>query len=135
MPETFEVTLPWPSRPLSPNSRGHWSKKARAAEVYRYTCKMMTLEAIQDAQWDTGPLKELVEAGGEVDVSIEFIPPNRRGRDDDNLVAAFKSGRDGVADALGIDDKHFRTHPFLNRDVVKSPGEVRLVITGKGPEA
>jgi len=135
MPEKFEVTLPWPSRALSPNSRGHWSKKAKAAEIYRYTCKVMTREAMQKGQWDLQPLKDLVEAGGQLHVSIDFYPPNRRPRDDDNLIAAFKSGRDGVADAIGIDDKHFRIHPFLNRDVIANPGEVRVVISGKGPEA
>jgi len=136
MPEKLEIILPWPPRALSPNARGHWSKKARAAEMYRYTCKMISKETIQAWSWDIKPLQQLVAAGGEIHVFLDFCPPNRRARDDDNVAAAFKSGRDGLADALGIDDCHFRTHPFLHRDkIVKPGGEVRVVITGKGPEA
>lgn len=135
MTDKFEVVLPWPSRNLSPNARGHWAKKARAAEMYRYTCKLRTQEVINRERWDVQALRDLVAAGGDVHVFIDFYPPNRRARDDDNLIAAFKSGRDGLADALGIDDRHFRTHPFLRRDDVRPGGEVRVVITGKRPEA
>jgi len=82
------------------------------------------------------PLRDLVAAGGQIHVFLDFCPPNRRARDDDNIVAAFKAGRDGLADALGIDDANFRTHPFLKtEEIVKPTGEVRVVVTGKGPEA
>tara|TARA_R110000850_G_scaffold264606_1_gene393766 strand:+ start:14752 stop:15159 length:408 start_codon:yes stop_codon:yes gene_type:complete len=135
MPEKLEIFLPWPQRALSPNSRGHWAKKAKAAEMYRYHCKLTALQAIRDGNWDVQPLRDLVNAGGEIHVFIDFYPPNRRARDDDNIVASFKSGRDGVADALGIDDRHFRTHPFLKREEIVRNGQVRVVVTGKGPEA
>lgn len=135
MPERFEVALPWPLKALNPNSRGHWSKKARAAEIYRYTCKVYAKQALQKAGYDLQPLKDLVDAGQQIHVHLDFYPPNRRARDDDNVVAAFKSGRDGLADALGIDDCHFRTHPFLHRDEVVLDGEVRVVVTAEGPEA
>lgn len=46
---------------------------------------------------------------GKMVFSIEFCPPDRRRRDDDNMLAAFKAGRDGVADALGVDDNKFAT--------------------------
>ena len=135
MPETFEVALPWPSRALNPNSRGHWSKKARAAEMYRYTCKVMTREALQKAKYDLLPLQDVVEGGDQVHVQLDFYPPNRRARDDDNIIAAFKSGRDGLADALGIDDCHFRIHPFLHRDQVVPGGEIRVVVAAEWPKA
>ncbi len=135
MPDKFEVVLPWPPGQLNPNSRVHWSKKARAAEMYRYTCKLRTKNVINGERWDVQALRDLVAAGGDMHVFLDFYPPNRRARDDDNLIAAFKSGRDGLADALQIDDRHFRTHPFLHRDDVRPGGEVRVVITGKGPEA
>ncbi len=135
MPDKWEISLPWPSKDLSPNSRGHWSKKARAADVYRSTCKIKSLHAIQAGRWDINALRQLVHAGGQIHVFLDFYPPDRRARDDDNVVAAFKSGRDGLADALKIDDVHFRTHPFLHRDKPVKGGEVRVVVTGKGPEA
>lgn len=135
MPEKFEIRLPWPNRALSPNSRGHWSKKAKAAHRYRYDCKMTSLEAIQAGRWDMQSLRDQVAGGYELHVFLDYYPPNRRARDDDNIIAAFKSGRDGLADALGVDDCHFRIHPFLHRDQVVSGGEVRVVITLKGPLA
>jgi len=50
---------------------------------------------------------------GPLSLVIEFAPPDRRSRDDDNLIASFKSGRDGIAEALGIDDARFHTkHSF-----------------------
>ncbi|WP_430415799.1 endodeoxyribonuclease RusA [Marinobacter adhaerens] len=136
MPDKLEIVLPWPPKALNPNARGHWSKKAKAAEMYRYTCRVMAREVINKGRWDLKPLRDLVEAGGQIHVFLDFCPPNRRARDDDNIIAAFKAGRDGLADALKIDDCHFRTHPFLKRDeIVKPDGEVRVVVTGKGPEA
>jgi crossover junction endodeoxyribonuclease RusA len=44
---------------------------------------------------------------------LDFYPPDRRARDDDNIIASFKHGRDGVALALGIDDKRFRVMPYV----------------------
>jgi crossover junction endodeoxyribonuclease RusA len=44
---------------------------------------------------------------------LEFYPPDRRPRDDDNMVASFKAGRDGIAQAMGINDKRFICHPMV----------------------
>lgn len=57
---------------------------------------------------------------GRVLFMLVFSPPDKRHRDDDNLIAMFKSGRDGIADAIGIDDVHFVTQ-FEVRDIGK-PG-------------
>lgn len=35
------------------------------------------------------------------------MPPNRRAHDLDNCLARMKSGLDGLADVLGVDDKHW----------------------------
>jgi crossover junction endodeoxyribonuclease RusA len=51
---------------------------------------------------------------------MDFYPPDHRRRDDDGLIASMKSARDGIADALKIDDRRFitraevkdETHPF-----------------------
>lgn len=136
MPEKLEIILPWPPKALNPNNKGHWAKIARAKAVYRYTCKMISKEAIQGKGFDLQPLHDLVASGQKLHVYLHYCPPNHRPRDDDNINTAFKSGRDGLADALNIDDRHFETHPRLKRDeIVKPGGEVRVVVTGKGPEA
>lgn len=56
---------------------------------------------------------------GRVLLVLEFVPPDRRERDDDNLVACFKAGRDGIADALGINDNRFTTQFSLRAEPVK----------------
>lgn len=42
------------------------------------------------------------------------------------MEAAFKAGRDGLADALRIDDSRFRLHPFLQ---TKTGGFVLVKLT------
>lgn len=91
------LTLPWPPKDLSPNARAHWRKKAKAAKSYRTTCRIMTKQA------------RIVAPEGKVHLVLTFCPPDRRRRDDDNCLASMKSGRDGIADALGIDDSRFET--------------------------
>lgn len=33
------------------------------------------------------------------------------------MIASLKYGRDGVAQALGVDDKRFRIHPEVSEDL------------------
>lgn len=91
------IELPWPPRELSPNARTHWGRKSKIAKSYRFACGTLTKAAGFKAP------------EGKLYFWVTFCPPNRRSRDDDNLLASFKSGRDGVADGLGIDDKNFVT--------------------------
>jgi crossover junction endodeoxyribonuclease RusA len=116
------IELPWPPKELSPNSRTHWRKKASVAKGYRNDCYLLTKAA------NHPPLE--TEDGGLV-LAIEFVPPDRRQRDDDNCLAAFKSGRDGIADALGINDNRFKTTLWLSDKPVKG-GMVRVSITVGG---
>lgn len=97
MPEDeLTIILPWPPAALSPNGRpGRW-KKASAVKAYRKACA--------DAAWNAGlsPMDAMTLA------ELTFCPPNARKRDDDNVIASFKSGQDGLADAMGADDADFR---------------------------
>lgn len=90
------VTIPWPDKALSPNARTHWSVKAKAAKSYRKACWALALQAKLKVNWD-----------GPIYLTLIFCPPTNRARDDDNLLASLKAGRDGLADALKIDDKRF----------------------------
>lgn len=109
------VTLPWPPKQLSPNARTHWRAKAPITKAYRAECAWLCKAAKLTAP----------ETDGRIHLWIDFYAPDRRHRDDDNLVASFKSGRDGIADALGIDDKRFVCHPFV-RDEIGGKVVVRL---------
>ncbi|NLD14482.1 MAG: endodeoxyribonuclease RusA [Gammaproteobacteria bacterium] len=96
----LEFTVPWPPKELSPNARKHWGARSKKAKQYRAQCFAYAHNALQAMA---------VDVAGKLVLALVFRPPNRRKRDDDNLVAAFKSGRDGIADALGIDDSRFVT--------------------------
>ena len=93
---TLQLTLPWPPADLSPNARQHWSKLARAKKAYRTACAWTAKE--QGAK--------RIEAE-RLHLSITFVPPNRRAHDLDNCLARMKSGLDGLADVLGVDDKRW----------------------------
>lgn len=110
------IELPWPPRELSPNARVHWARRSKAAKAYKQACYLLTKQAgIQAPE-------------GRVLLALEFAPPDRRRRDDDNILAAFKSGRDGIADALGIDDSRFVTQFSVSQEPVNG-GAVRVRIS------
>jgi crossover junction endodeoxyribonuclease RusA len=102
----MKLVLPWPPKELNPNAGPHWMALAKAKRRYRSTCAMVA--RLQGA----GP----VEAAG-LRVHLTFVPPNRRVRDDQNCMAAMKSGLDGLADVLGVDDSRWRTSYEMSPDI------------------
>ena len=127
--DAWTVELPWPPKKCNPNARGHWAPRAKAKSDYRKACWALVRSAINRNGWDLQALQAHAEQGGKGSVAlfVDFFPPDRRHRDDDNCAAAFKAGRDGLADALGIDDRAFRMHPFLE-ERPSSGGIVRVKI-------
>mgnify|MGYP000088322541 FL=1 len=113
---SMSVTLPWPPAQLSPNfrTRRH-SYVSRKRKEYRQACA--------DAAWRSGarPGRDLRLA------KIVFHPPDARNRDDDNLTAAFKAGRDGLAEAMGVDDATFNGVPHEIGAIVKGGAVVALL--------
>lgn len=107
------ITLPWPPKELSPNAkrRKHWRVYQPIAKQYRHDCFWLTKQT---------------KARGIV-TAITFRPPDRRRRDDDNIIGAFKAGRDGISDALGVDDHSFRPSYSFEDPV---PGGAVLVKIG-----
>ena len=91
-----EITLPWPPRELSPNSRTHWAKLAKAKKAYRASCAWTAKS--QGAKRLTADTLHL---------TIVFYAPTRRAFDLDNALASIKSGLDGLADVLGVDDSRW----------------------------
>ncbi len=91
------IELPWPSRALHPNAREHWTQiakaKKRARELAYWTAKAYGVKLIE-----TCPLQ----------VSLTYYPPDKRRRDLDGMLSASKAFLDGLSDALGVDDHHFR---------------------------
>ena len=94
---TIIIHLPYPPAPLNPNRRVHWAVAAKHAKAYRLECFALTKAALGRRR-----------IRGVTAINLTFHPPDKRKRDDDNIIRAFKSGRDGLADALGIDDNTLR---------------------------
>lgn len=92
-----EVTLPWPMKELTPNARVHWARLAKAKKSYRAACFWLAKEA-----------KLQAPAEGVIRIEMAFYPPCNRRRDEDNLLASMKSGLDGLADALAVNDSRFK---------------------------
>lgn len=102
------VMLPWPPAALSPNSRAHWAKKAKAVKAYRRDCGYATVGA-----------KGRAGISGPASLSVTFRPPNARPRDMDNLLASIKSGIDGICDALAINDRQFGQITVLRGEPIR----------------
>lgn len=112
----ISVTLPWPPKELSPNFRTRSTRWiARVRKEYRAACA--------EAAWRHG-----VQPGRSLRLDrVIFHPPSARSRDDDNTKARFKAGRDGLADAMGIDDKEFNGIPHEIGEAVKGGAVVVLL--------
>jgi crossover junction endodeoxyribonuclease RusA len=112
--DPVEVELPWFPAVLMPNRakrRGNWWRANGAAARYRRDCWALVCAS---------------KAKGKL-LRVVFHQPDRRRRDDDGMIAAFKAGRDGVADALRCDDHHFRPQYVFAEETVK-PGKVVVTI-------
>lgn len=98
----IELELPWPAKEVWPNYRQshHWSSFTKARKAQREYAHWWTLKHLTDGQKDHLPDR--------IQIHVEFYPPDRRNRDDDGCIGAFKSARDGIADALAVDDKRFK---------------------------
>jgi crossover junction endodeoxyribonuclease RusA len=110
------ITLPWPPRECSPNSRAHFGTRARATKAARKLAFWTVKEA------------RIGVAAGDVPIPVKllFLPPDKRSRDLDNLQANCKAYLDGIADALGVNDNAFR--PISDFGEVRKGGAVVVVI-------
>lgn len=101
------VILPWPPKTLSPNGRPHFMALALAKKGYRALCRREAVS--QGLAAPTAPREPAGGlSGGKLAVHLTFYPPNKARRDMDNCLAAMKSGLDGLADALGVDDSKWK---------------------------
>lgn len=92
----MKVSLQVPIKVLSEaNLREHWATRARRAKGQRKT-------VAQELWAHTGKPRATLDRP--LAVTLTRIAP--RALDDDNLAGGFKHVRDGIADWLGIDDRH-----------------------------
>jgi Holliday junction resolvase RusA-like endonuclease len=94
----MKLALSWPPRELLKNANAHRMARYRAGKKYR-------AEAAKTA-WAEG--WHLLTITPPVRMTITFRPPDLRKRDLHNMPVAVAHAIDGIQDALGIDDYHFR---------------------------
>lgn len=117
----MRIVLPWPDARLTPNSkrRKHWRTYQpvvrRAREYAGFETK------VQSAIQRVAPMPD-----GKIPVSVTFYPPDRRKRDDDGMIGQFKPYRDGICDALGIDDHRWKTSYTVAEPC--KPGRIEIEI-------
>lgn len=109
------VDLPWPDRRLHPNARPHYLAKASAAKKARADAALCAKAAGMSH----------INASALV-VTVIFSPPDSRGRDLDGMLSNIKPHLDGIADVIGIDDRHWRL--ALERAEPVKNGNVRIEI-------
>lgn len=96
-------------------------QKARAVSADRRDGRIAALEARFRNVGGSGPFR----------LDWTFRPLVRRGRDRDNVVHSCKALIDGVADAGGVDDVHFRHGEVVIEQPRRRP-EVVLLVTEIG---
>lgn len=117
----MRVILPWPDPRLFPNYKrsNHWRKFRANERDARALGWGLASEQISPDQ--RAAIREIT---GHVMVTATFYPPDRRSRDDDGMIGAIKNYRDGICDAIGIDDKRLRvTYQFADPE---KPGRVEF---------
>jgi crossover junction endodeoxyribonuclease RusA len=116
-------TLPFPAKSLWPNGRAHWAEKARAVKTARQAAWAAALAAGAKA----------LPLGHAFDIAVTVHPKTRNAIDRDNCVAALKSYLDGIADALGVDDRLFNTPSIAFGEPIKG-GLLTLTVTSKAAQ-
>lgn len=119
----MKLTYPWPDKGLSPNARLHFRAaaklKAQAKEAATYLTYDQLPCGIREA-------RQHFAGDGPIAYQVTFYPPDKRHRDDDNMIGSFKAARDGIAAALGVNDRRFKPH-YIFADPEK-PGRVEVCL-------
>jgi crossover junction endodeoxyribonuclease RusA len=102
MPDVLTVTVGIPARTLSPNSRPHWSVKAKANKRARTESWAATQVAMYEADEKGG--------WGEATAQVHWYARDNRRRDKDNCLASLKPTFDGLVDAGLLKDDSALTH-------------------------
>ena len=108
------IELPFPPSSLSGHAKGNWRTSAPVVAKHREWARLATLAARES----------IVVPGGDGDifVVVTFYPPDRRG-DRVNYPVRMKAYFDGIAEALGVNDRRFWPS-YIFAEPVKGAGRV-----------
>lgn len=96
------IELTYPDKNLMPNRKNgrHWGatlNEKATANYAAYICTKLRISACNP----------IIKQNELIPLTINFVQTDNRKRDLDNLLAASKASIDGIAKALGVDDKYF----------------------------
>lgn len=114
------IELPYPDMALMPNRKNgkHWTSTKIRKQTAVNSSFVLTKQASIGKKFLPKPIAMMVT----------FIQNDKRHRDLDNLLAAIKPNIDGVARALGVDDKLFEPIT-IKRGYCKSQSATILELT------
>lgn len=111
------ITLPFPPAALSGHANGHWRSKNSITKEWRTLARNATI---------TVGVGEFPPTG-DIPIDFAFYPPDNRS-DRTNFAARLKPAIDGIADALGVNDRRFL--PSYSFHEPLKPGKVVVTIGG-----
>ncbi|WP_322998453.1 hypothetical protein [Castellaniella sp.] len=117
--DRITIHLPWPDPALFPNAKGgkHWAsfqaQKVRARQDGYFAAK----QALG---------KNTFTPLAHVPVKTTFVYPNRINRDIEGCIGAIKHHIDGIARALGVDDRIFR--PWILDDALDTKKQGFVIV-------
>ncbi len=114
----YSFTIPWPPAALTPHAKGNFWAKANATKSYRQAAYILARAA--GVQRATG--------APAVRIVLAYSPPSQRG-DVQNVHGRLKAAIDGIADAVGLDDKAFRIAFPETFGPSKKGGEISVEVT------
>ncbi len=111
------IELPWPPSSLSGHNDGHWRSKSGIVAKHRKWAMQATLAA-----------RPSIPSEGDIPLHIHFHAPDNRS-DRMNYWNRCKPYGDGIAEALGINDRHFLPSMSFGENI--AGGKVVVLIGGK----
>ena len=115
---TLTFNLPWPDPALSPNSRDRYAKMTAVTDARNYA-RLIVWEWLNENPQPKRPER--------VKTHYRFYPPDKRWRDDDNMISMAKAARDGLFEGLGWNDHISRGGSWDVLEVRKG-GEIEYTI-------
>lgn len=113
---------------LSPNARVGWRRKHAVTKATRWAAKAYALETVMGAA-PTGDLDDwLAVTRFRLDATIYWAKGRKR-VDDDNGWTMLKPIRDGLADAIGRNDKDFTTGALTQERDPDGLGYMTIALT------
>lgn len=116
----MRIILPFPVKELNPNYRIHYRGLAKVKKAARTGAWVETAYALKSGS------REHYAGEFAIPMRVLITPPDRRLRDQDNMIAMLKSALDGIADGLQVNDNRF--NPTFVFNPPAKPGRIEVLL-------